>query len=61
MSIFLHLCLNMVNQLGKIFPFHIFAFAMEVKPDVLQLIILELFIQFSEFFSDAVLATFLIN
>jgi hypothetical protein len=48
------------NQFTQIFPFHLFALAVEVKPRIVNILVLELLNHFAHFLAYSLLTTFLV-
>ena len=61
MSIRLKILFTNINQLWQIFPLHIFAFTMEIKPNVFKLIIFEFLKQPCKLISYFQLTSFSVN
>lgn len=58
MSILINFWFTDIYQFGEIFPLHILAFSMEIEPDILQLVVFELIIQFGKLVANSQLAAF---
>lgn len=61
MAVVAHVLLNNVNKLGQIFPFHVFAFSVEVEPGILKVLIFKFLVNVCELSADSVLATFAVD
>ena len=47
--------LHCTHQLGEVLPLHLLALSMEVKPDVVEIVVLQVLVKFGEGFSYSVL------
>lgn len=61
MAVVAHVLLNNVNKLGQIFPFHVFAFSVEVEPGIVKVLIFKFLVNACELLTDSVLATLAVD
>jgi len=61
MTVVAHVLLYNVNKFGQIFPFHVFAFSVEVEPGIVKVLIFKFLVNACELLTDSVLATLAVD